>query len=108
MGDVRFYCDAKPFELALGIMQRCDRNDRIGSAVDQENWRLGDFPPAPIGSPGQHPGIANYGSHRACAPQSHMERHHGALTEADQRQVGFSQPVLLQLTVDERVDRWCS
>src|SRR5262249_6889951 len=54
----------------------------------------------------QQPGIADDRERRRGAPQPHMQRHHGALAESDERERGGGQVAALELGVEKALEHW--
>ena len=89
------------FETGDRIGQGRDRHHIVSVAVRQK-YRRARF--NSIGEQfraDQHAGITEDSSHRVGAPEPHMQRHHGALGETDQRQLVLAQPKGGQLRIDE-------
>ena len=51
----------------------------------------------------EHAGVAEDRRRGEPAAQAHMQRHHGALAEAHQREAGIVEPVLFELRVEKSV-----
>ena len=58
-----------------------------------------------LSGPDQHPRIPDDAGRRPPTPQADMQRHHGSLAEADQRQLRLVEAEARELGVEERVDR---
>src|SRR5499427_6267760 len=106
VGYVPFDRDAERGEPAGGMEQRLRRDEIVAVAVHEqyrrarldlgrELFRIG------IGWERQQSGIADDRERRRRAAQPHMQRHHGALAEADERERRGRQIAALELGVEE-------
>ncbi len=89
-----------------GDEQGFERNDVVVAAVDEQDRRSLRPRAVRFGemlAPDQFAGIAEQRGGRPTAPQPDMQREHGSLAEADQRQLRIVKLELVQLGVEERV-----
>ena len=102
-GQVRLHRNMVPAqEIGSGI-HRHGRNHGVEVAMDQLHRRpRADQRLEQLGR-GDGARIADDAGDRPLAGQAHMQRQHGALGEAEQRQVGLGQAGLLQQAVEEMI-----
>jgi len=105
---VRLHCNAGSFELCFCDVQGCNRDNGISRSVDQQDRRLCCIGLVQMMRIGQHSRVAHYRSNPLRPTQTHMQCHHSALAKTDYREIGFVEPILIQLAVYEVIDRGSS
>lgn len=103
---MRFDVHLEVLERTFGLMKSGHRDDGVLAAMDQQHRRPGADLVFQLRRPGEHSGIADDTSDGGFATEPDMKCHHGALAESNYSEVGLAEPVLIELSVNERVDRW--
>jgi hypothetical protein len=101
LGDVHADLDAVLLQRVRGALGQDGRQHLVAVAMDQQHRRLRpDLRRQRLGR-GQHAGEADDAGQRPGAAQPDMQRHHGALAEADHDGLRFVEPILRHRVVEE-------
>lgn len=105
VGDMRSDIDTQVLKRRFGRMERSDGYDWICRTVHQQNWWFGDRSMGKLVDPGQHARVTHDRGQLVLAAQTYVKCHHCPLAKPDNRKARFRQLVLIELSINEHVQR---